>query len=61
MIFDLQTFAATDLANLRAMQNLYIYNQAWAKEEITYRLALKKELDDYTNHLPSMDMIGRQR
>lgn len=61
LIFALQTFAATDLATLQGMQNLYVYNQGWAKEEIAYRIALKKELDDLSNRLPSMDIIARSR
>jgi hypothetical protein len=61
LIFELQTFAATDLATLQGMKNLYVYNQGWAREEIAYRIALKKELDDLSNRLSSMDIIARSR
>jgi len=28
------------------MNNLYVYDQSWAQEELAYRKALKKQLDD---------------
>jgi S1-C subfamily serine protease len=62
LICALQAFAASDLATLQGMKNnLYTYNQGWAQEEIAYRLALKKELDDLSNRLPAMNIIARTR
>jgi hypothetical protein len=61
LLFDLEGFADTDLATLRGMTHLYAYDQAWAQEEIAYRLALKKELDQLSDNIVRMDNIARSR
>jgi len=51
LLVDLQSVADSDRATLQGMTNLYTYDQNWAREELTYRKALKKELDDLSNNL----------
>jgi hypothetical protein len=59
LLFDLQSFAVADLDTLQGMTGLYSYDQAWAREEIAYRRALKKELDDLSNSINRFDAIAR--
>jgi len=61
LLSDLQSFAGTDLDSLQGMKGLYAYNQARASEEIAYRLALKKELDELSNNIMHFDAIARSR
>ena len=61
LLSDLQSFAGTDLDTLQGMTGLYAYDQGWAREEIAYRLALKKELDDLGNNINRFDAIARSR
>jgi hypothetical protein len=59
LLFDLQEFAGTDLSTLQGMRDLYAYNQTRALEEIAYRKALLKELDELSNNLARLDIIAR--
>ena len=61
LLFDLESFAGTDLATLQGMKALYGYDQTWAREEIAYRLALKKELDDLSTNIVRLDALARSR
>jgi hypothetical protein len=61
LLFDLEGFCDTDLATLKGMKILYGYDQNWAQEEIAYRLALKKELDELSNSISKLDSIARSR
>jgi hypothetical protein len=61
LLFDLQGFVSTDLDTLQGMKGMYSYNQAQAQEEIAYRLALKKELNDLGNSISRLDNIAQQK
>jgi hypothetical protein len=61
LLSDLQSFAGTNFDTLQGMTGLYAYDQAWAREEIAYRRALKKELDDLGNNIVRFDAIARSR
>jgi hypothetical protein len=61
LLFDLYGITKTDVATLQGMTNLYAYDQGWAKEEMAYRDAIKKELDDLSNDLNRLDEIAKQR
>ena len=58
LLSDLDTIAATDLDKLQNNSAFYAYDKARAREEITYRLALKKELDDLGSNLIRLDDIA---
>ena len=45
--FDLGNVVDRDLTTMQNLGEFYSYNQQRAKEEVNYRLALKKELDDF--------------
>jgi len=59
LLSSLQTVADSDLATLQDMNDFYAYNQSRAKEEIAYRVAIKKELDDLQGNLGRLDGIAR--
>lgn len=59
LLFDLESVADSDVSTLSGMTNLYAYDQAWAQEELAYRKALKKELDDLSSNIPRLDIIAR--
>ena len=59
LLFDLEGVADTDVSALQEMTNLYAYDQAWAREEMAYRKALKGELDDLSNNIVRLDVIAR--
>ncbi len=61
LLFDLQGIADTDMDTLQGMNNLYAFDQNWAHEEIAYRKALKKELDDLGNNLARLENITLSR
>jgi hypothetical protein len=61
LLFDLEGVADTDVSTLQEMNNLYAFDQIWAQEELAYRKALKKELDDLSNNLARLDNIARLR
>lgn len=61
LLFDLESVADTDMDTLQAMNNLYAFDQVWAQEELAYRKALKKELDDLSNNIVRLDNIARLR
>jgi hypothetical protein len=61
LLFDLEGVADTDVNTLQAMNNLYAFNRIWAQEEMAYRKALKKELDDLSNNIVRLDNIARSR
>ncbi len=57
--FDLGTFADTGVKQLEG--GFYAYNQARAKEELAYRRALRKEIEDFGGNLPAFDAVIRDR
>ncbi len=59
LIYELGNIADTDMSTLERAANLYAYNQAWAREEIAYRNALKKELDAMGNHPSQIERIAQ--
>jgi hypothetical protein len=59
LIVDLQRVADTGLNNLKGMSSHYSFDQNWIKEEVAYRMALKKELDDLENNINRLDNIAR--
>jgi len=61
LLVDLQGVADTDVSTLEEMNNLYSFDRIWAQEEIAYRKALKKELDDMGNNIVRLDNIARLR
>jgi hypothetical protein len=61
LLGDLQAVADTDYDNLQSMTDLYAYDQNWAREELAYRKALRKELDDMSDGLAKLDNIARSR
>jgi hypothetical protein len=61
LLFDLEGVADTDVSTLQEMNKLYAFDQIWAQEELAYRKALKKELDDLSNNIVRLDNIARSR
>jgi hypothetical protein len=62
LLFDLQAVADTDKDTLQGMAtNLYAFNRTWAQEELAYRTAIKKELDDLGSNIVRLDNIARYR
>jgi len=61
LLFDLESVANTDMDTLQEMNNLYAFDQVWAQEELAYRNALKKELDDLGSNIFQLDNIARSR
>jgi len=61
LLSDVEGIADTDLSTLQAMKNLYAYDQTRAREELAYRQALKKELDEMSNNIVRFDNIARTR
>ena len=59
LLFDLEGFADTNVSALQEMNLLYAYDQSWAQEELAYRKALKKQLDDLSNSIVRLDNIAR--
>jgi hypothetical protein len=59
LLFDLQGYVDTDMANLQDTKSFYAYDQVCAQEELAYRGALKKELDELANNLTRLDNIAR--
>ncbi len=58
LLSDLYTIAGTGLDTLQNNAAFYAYDKNRAREEITYRLALKKELDDLSSNLGRLDDIA---
>jgi hypothetical protein len=61
LLSDLIGIADTDVATLQSWNSPYSFDQAWAQEELAYRKALRKELDDLTDNLARLDLIARTR
>jgi S1-C subfamily serine protease len=61
LLSDLGSIADTDISTLQGMTSLYSFNQVWAREEMAYRKALKKELDDLGGNIVRMDNLARSR
>ncbi len=59
LLSDLQTVADTDYAALQGRDDFYAYDLAWAKEEVAYRTAIKKELDGLSDNIGRLDNIAR--
>jgi hypothetical protein len=60
LLFDLQGVADGGVTTLQG-QNLYAFDQNWARKELAYRKALKSELDDLGNNLPRLEDIAWSR
>jgi hypothetical protein len=61
LLFDLDGIADTNLKTLQDMTNLYAFDAAWAREELAYRVALKKELENLGSNIVRLDNIARAR
>lgn len=61
LLDSLQTLAGTNLALLKDPSDFYAFNKLGACEELAYRLALVKELDDLQSNLPRLDSIAQGR
>jgi len=61
LLFDLEGVADTGVSALQGMNNLYSFDRVWAREELAYRKALKKELDDLSGNIVRLDNIARSR
>ena len=59
LLSDLEGVANTDVDTLQDWTNLYAYDRVWAQQELAYRKALKKELDDLGNNIVRLDNIAR--
>jgi hypothetical protein len=58
LLADLETFADTDIATLQDTSGFYVFDQASAREELAYRQALKKQLDNLANNLGLINVIA---
>ena len=61
LLFDLNNIADTDMDTLQKTTELYAYDRKWAQEELAYRVAIKKELDDMSNNLVRFNNIAQTR
>jgi hypothetical protein len=61
LLSDLETVVDTDVSDLQGRTDFYAYDLAWAKEELAYRAALKRELDDLSNNMGKLENIARSR
>jgi len=61
LLFDLISIADTDVATLQAWNSPNTYDRTWAQEELAYRKALRKELDDMSDNIARLDNIARTR
>jgi len=61
LLFDLIGIADTDVATLLDWNSPYTYDRAKAQEELAYRKALRKELDDMSDNIAHLDNIARTR
>ena len=61
LLFDLEGVADTDVTMLQGTNDAYSFDRTWTAEELAYRKALKKELDDLSNNLVRLDNIARSR
>jgi hypothetical protein len=59
LLSDLEEVADSGVSTLQDPSQLYAYNQTWAREELAYRNAIKKELDDLSNNLTRLDNLAR--
>ncbi len=58
--FDLTDIANTGVSTLQA-PGLYAFNELRAQEELAYRLAIKKEIEDLSSNINHLDNIARMR
>lgn len=61
LLFDLIGIADTDVSTLKGFTTPYTFNRRWAQEELAYRKALRKQLDDLGDNIASFDKIARTR
>ena len=61
LLFTLGNLADNDLARLQALNSPYTYDQTQAREELAYRQAIKKQLDNFGNNPAQLDTILQQR
>ena len=61
LLFDLITITDTDVATIQDWSSPYSFNRAWAQEELAYRKALRKELDDLGSNIARFDTLARTR
>ena len=61
LLSDLIGIADTDVGTLQNWSSPYTYDGTWAQEELAYRKALRKELDDMSNNIAHFDIIARTR
>jgi len=61
LLFDFNSIADTGVDTLKKTTELYAYDQKWAQEELAYRVAIKKELDDMGNNLVRFNNIAQTR
>jgi S1-C subfamily serine protease len=57
--FDLGGVADRDLSTVQTQGNFYSYNQHLAHDEADYRVALKKELDDFSSDVNRISFLPR--
>jgi len=58
--FDLMDIANTGVSTLQA-PGLYAFNELRAQEELAYRLAIKKEIDNLSSNINHLDNIAQMR
>ena len=61
LLFDLIGIADTDVATLQDWNSPYTYDRTRAQEELAYRKALRKQLDDLSNNIVQFDDLARTR
>ncbi|MCE0499077.1 MAG: serine protease [Methylacidiphilales bacterium] len=61
LLFDLDDIADTGMSRLEDQNNLYVFDQLWARKELAYRKALKNELDDFGNNISQLESIAWSR
>jgi hypothetical protein len=61
LLFDVQSVADSGVSTLQSSNYAYAYDRTWVQEELAYRKALKKELDDVSSNIVRFDNIARTR
>jgi hypothetical protein len=61
LVNDLQTVADSDMDQLQGMNFVYSYDRRRVQEELTYRKAIKAELDSLGDNLNRVNMLGQTR
>lgn len=60
LIFDLTSVADTNMTDIQNSSNFYSFDQIQAREETSYRQALKKEIDDMSNDVSRVSNMARR-